>query len=417
MDEFNFKAEKRLSQIAILCGAALDVFAVFWTFMPGREMDPVILTFRGYSKVLLIAALAGYCYVFACFYGFWPVRRQNFFTMKKMNRLGGGLFLAGQSTAVLVQYIHMMRNYDSYTMYMAVRGVIDANGVFMKALAPVMALFLALLVLTTFIMLIKDGPKKAIITTLLIGIALGAAQVLGLFMSRFGSRFGIFINVPGWFADLFNALFVYTLCMILAAWICSLTAKSIEPEYSGEYVIILGCGLKRDGTVGTNLTGRIKAALAYRDQRKEEGLDTVLVASGGQGKDEAFSEAESIRRYLEQQGEDVSGMLLETSSANTRENLRFSKKLIRKKAKGEKVKTAYATSGFHLFRTGIIADKAGMDAEGIGCPCPWYDRISLYFRECAALVWQGRTVHLCSAGAMVLFGFLIRMLYRMHTGL
>ena len=309
-------------------------------------------------------------------------------SMKKMTGIGTGLFLAVEGAAVLAA------------------GLGGAGAALMKVLLPLMALMLSLLVITSLIMLKKDGLKSAIVTTLLIGIALGAAYFLGLGMSCSEGRSGILSYAPARLSDLYNALFIYVICMLLAAWICILAAKHISPEYSGEYVIILGCGLKKDGTVGTNLTARIRAALAYRDQRKKLGLDTVLVASGGQGEDEALSEAESIRRYLEMQGEDVSALLLETRSVNTRENLLFSKELIERETGGKKVKTAYATSSFHLFRTGILADRIGLDTEGIGCPCPWYDSISLYFRECVALVWQGRKFHLCAAAAMVLFALL-----------
>ena len=407
---------KKLPLLAILLGAAMDLFALVWTFRPGFAMDPVLLQFRGYSKILLIAGAAGVLFSLACFMNFFPVRRDDFFDGRKAAWLGTGLFLSGQTAAVLVQYVHLIRHRDSYTMYQAVKGVLEANGVYMRSLLPVTALFIGLLVLTSLIMLILSGFKRAIFLTLFGGIILGGAHILGLFMARYGTRFGIFINVPARVTYLFTALFIYSVCMLLAAFICIVAAMCFEPCFDAKYVIILGCGLKKDSSVGTNLEKRIRAALSYRDKRREQELDTCLVVSGGQGKDEAVTEAESMVRYLAGAGERTEEIIREETSRNTVENLLYSKRLIEER-EGGPAKTAFATSGFHIFRSGIIAREAGMDAEGIGCACPWYDRISLYFRECMAICWQNVKVHIAAAAVMTAFGIMIMLLYRIHTGL
>ena len=407
---------KKLPLLAIVLGAAMDLFALAWTFRPGFAMDPVLLQFRGYSKILLIAGGAGVLFSLACYMNFFPVSQDDFFDGKKVLWLGAGLFLSGQTAAVLVQYVHLIRHRDSYTMYQAVKGVLEANGVYMRSLLPVTALFLALLVMTSVIMLILSGFKRAIFLSLFFGIILGGAHILGLFMARYGTRFGIFINVPARVTYLFTGLFMYGICMLLAAFICIAAAMCFKPEYDGKYVVILGCGLKKDSSVGTNLEKRIRAALAYRDKRLEQEMDTCLVVSGGQGKDEAITEAESMVRFLDGVGENTEGILREETSQNTVQNLLYSKQLIEER-EGGPARTAFATSGFHLFRSGIIAKEAGMDAEGIGCACPWYDRIGLYFRECLAICARGVKVHIAAAAVMAAFGILIMMLYRIHTGL
>ena len=412
----NISGIKKIPLMAALLGAAMDLFALVWTFRPGLSMDPVLLQFRGYSKILLIAGAAGILFSLACYLNFFPIRRDDFFDGKKVIWLGAGLFLSAQTVAVLVQYVHLIRHRDSYTMYQAVKGVLEANGVYMRSMLPVTAGFLGLLALTSLIMLFMSGFKRAIFLTLFWGIILGGAHILGLFMARYGTRFGIFINVPAGAAYLFTGLFVYGLCMLLAAFICIIAAMCFKPSYDGKYVVILGCGLKKDSSVGTNLEKRIRTALAYRDKRREQELDTRLVVSGGQGKDEAVTEAESMVRYLADAGEETDGIIREEASANTVQNLVNSKKLI-EECEGGPAKSAFATSGFHLFRSGIIARKAGMDAEGIGCMCPWYDRISLYFRECLALGWQNIKVHIAAAIAMAAFGIMMMLLYRIHTGL
>ena len=51
-----------------------------------------------------------------------------------------------------------------------------------------------------------------------------------------------------------------------------------------------------------------------------------MIVSGGQGSDEAISEAEAMRRYLVEQGIRNEEIIMEDKSTNTEENLVFSMK-------------------------------------------------------------------------------------------
>ena len=86
-------------------------------------------------------------------------------------------------------------------------------------------------------------------------------------------------------------------------------------------------------------------------------------------------------------------MILEDESKTTRQNFLFSKKLV---GSGENV--AFATTDFHVFRSGVIATKNGYkNIEGIGAKSPWYYFNNSLIREYVANLsseWKMHTFNL-----------------------
>ena len=110
----------------------------------------------------------------------------------------------------------------------------------------------------------------------------------------------------------------------------------------------------------------------------------MFIPSGGQGRDETMPEAEAIRRYLLSQGVPESAILLETRSANTYQNMAFSKEIIQDVRPDGR--TVFATTNYHVFRSGIWAAQAGLTAEGIGGKTKWWFWPNAFMRECIGLL-------------------------------
>jgi uncharacterized SAM-binding protein YcdF (DUF218 family) len=49
-------------------------------------------------------------------------------------------------------------------------------------------------------------------------------------------------------------------------------------------------------------------------------------------------------------------------------------------------RTAYATTNYHVFRSGVWAAEAGLPAEGIGSRTKWWYWPNAFMRECAGLL-------------------------------
>ncbi|MGG3470729.1 YdcF family protein [Neobacillus pocheonensis] len=152
--------------------------------------------------------------------------------------------------------------------------------------------------------------------------------------------------------------------------------SNMEAPKNADYLIVLGARVK--GTVPSQaFASRIDAAANYLKENK----NTIVIASGGQGPGEQISEAESIKRELVKQNISESRIILEDHSTDTYENIRFSKKLIPKDAKNGVV----VTNTFHIYRAVSIANKQGLDLQGLPAKTPWTAVLKSYSREYLAI--------------------------------
>jgi uncharacterized SAM-binding protein YcdF (DUF218 family) len=150
------------------------------------------------------------------------------------------------------------------------------------------------------------------------------------------------------------------------------------------------------------LRGRIDRALQFSARQKEKtGREAVFIPSGGQGKNECISEGRSIADYLAAHGVPESRMLVEDQSVNTLENMRFSKQIIDEK--NPKAKVAFSTTNYHVFRSGILAQSVGLDAQGMGSPTKWYFWPNAFIREFIGLLVTEKKAMIILLTEMVAF--------------
>jgi uncharacterized SAM-binding protein YcdF (DUF218 family) len=79
-------------------------------------------------------------------------------------------------------------------------------------------------------------------------------------------------------------------------------------------------------------------------------------------------------------------VLREDQSKNTYQNMEFSKALIEKRSSLPDSRVVFATTNYHVFRSGLWAKLAGLDAEGIGGRTKWWFWPNAFMRECAGLM-------------------------------
>ena len=108
--------------------------------------------------------------------------------------------------------------------------------------------------------------------------------------------------------------------------------------------------------------------------------------------DECISEGESMKNYLLTQGINEDNIIVENKSVNTLENMKFSKKLIENDKGGKNI--IFSTTNYHVFRSGIYARQAGIDAYGIGSKTKWYFWPNAFVREFAALLVSRKKGHI-----------------------
>ncbi len=201
-------------------------------------------------------------------------------------------------------------------------------------------------------------------------------------------------------ANLMAAIYLYFECMLIGVMIADAIAARHEPEKNKDYLIILGCGLRRDGTPTPLLQGRIDRALAFREkQLAETGKDLVFVTSGGQGPDEPMSESAAMKKYLMEHGVPEERILEEDRSTDTFENMKFSKEKIW--AIDPQAKVAFSTTNYHVFRSGLLARRVKMRAVGMGAETRWYFWPNAAVREFAGLLTRHRGKQALILGSMI----------------
>ena len=95
-----------------------------------------------------------------------------------------------------------------------------------------------------------------------------------------------------------------------------------------------------------------------------------------------------MKRYLLEQGVPEERIIEEDRSTSTFENMKFSKEKIW--AVNPQGKVAFATTNYHVFRSGLCARRVKMRAVGMGAKTKWYFWPNASVREFVGLLTEHR---------------------------
>lgn len=157
-------------------------------------------------------------------------------------------------------------------------------------------------------------------------------------------------------------------------------ASTKKPQENAT-LIVLGCKVYGEHA-SRSLRERLDAALIYL----KENPNSQCIVSGGMGEGEKISEAECMYRYLIKKGMDPSRIIKEDQSTSTRENLRFSKKIMEERGMGKNI--AIATSEYHQYRASQIAKSLGFSVGAVSGHTVWWLFPTFYVRELYGILYQ-----------------------------
>ncbi|MEI5992912.1 YdcF family protein [Candidatus Enterococcus mansonii] len=241
----------------------------------------------------------------------------------------------------------------------------------------------------------KEGRSLANLLTLLLAIGLTAFLIFNHYSNQLlpswaSLLFGILPLVMGYFSLIF-----YNFLTI------SIIYQFNQPKYNQDFIIVLGSGLIDGKTVPPLLGKRIEKAIQfYKAQSRATLTPPKIVMSGGKGDDEHIAESLAMKNYAVEKGIPEEDILVETNSKNTLENMKFSKEIMENSFGGTDFHAIFTTNNFHLFRAGLFAKMAALNANGIGAKTAFYFLPNAFLREFIAIVMMHKRRHLIVCGLL-----------------
>ena len=348
--------------------------------------------FTGDTAVLIAVTLFWLLVSAIMLWHFFRAKGTAFYDYATIYYAGFSLFSLATGLVMLSVTVSHIAHPEQYNMLAAYSAISGASMNYMMLTAPLMLLFAGAMAVSNIALLRHERPRLQNVLGLLVSGLLIAGEAVGWIMfSRDFSGSEWQVRVNNTLQNTYATVFVYFQCMLMGAVICGLLAARHVPAPDKKFIIILGCWFRKDGTLPPLLRGRADIALDFwRRQKAETGKEAFFIPSGGQGKNESMAEAEAIRRYLLSRGVPEERILLENRSLNTYQNMDFSKEIIRHT--DPKGKTAFATTSYHVFRSGLWARQAGLAAEGMGSKTKWWFWPNAFMRETVGLLqkrwWQ-----------------------------
>lgn len=160
----------------------------------------------------------------------------------------------------------------------------------------------------------------------------------------------------------------------------AMIGAAVNYPRSPDAVVVLGCKVGVTGNPSMMLQYRIEKAYEYLSDNTE----VICVVSGGQGANEALSEAQVIKNHLVDRGIDPSRILMEDKSANTYENLEFSMNVLEENGI-QAQNIAVVTDGFHQLRAHLMSRDIGVDAYAVSADTRFWLVPTYWVREWLAL--------------------------------
>ena len=347
--------------------------------------------------VLGIYYLAVILRLIAAFFG---QLRYNPYSYNTIIYSGFALFLLSVFITHTTLSVNMIRYPDVYTEFQIIHLVLSSAKNYMLLSSPFLLIFSIALCVSNISLIRHEGRRFVNVLGIILSFLL-IGGVLFIFLFDYavsGSEREVMIHDLA--ANLFAAVYLYFECMLLGAIIAHAITARCEPEPNRDFIIILGCGIRKDGTPTPLLRGRIDRALTFAEKQKAQtGKEPIFITSGGQGPDEVISESACMKRYMMERGVPEDRIVEEDRSTDTAENMRFSKEKIQ--AIDPDGRVAFSTTNYHVFRSGLYARRVKMRAIGMGAKTKWYFWPNAAVREFVGLL----TEHRLKQG--LIFAFLI----------
>ena len=388
--------------IAVLTAVLAVLSAVlFLTGMP-RNIEITIVLFDVYYALVIVLLIAA----------FFKQIQYNPYSYNTIYYSGFAMFFLSVLLTHIVLTVRIFRAPEVYgaqemgVLEHIAGTLLGSAKTYMLLSAPFILVFSIALCISNISLIRHEGRRLVNLLGIILSFLLVAGEIFLFRFDYYVSGSLAEVRTHELFGNLFACIYLYFECMLIGGIIAMLIAARYEPLPDKDFLIILGCGFRKDGTPSPILRGRIDRALDFRKrQLAKTGKDLTFVTSGGQGPNEVTSESACMKRYLMEQGIPESQIIEEDKSTSTYENMKFSKEKIW--AVNPKGKVAFSTTNYHVFRSGLYGRRVKMRAVGMGSKTKWYFWPNAAVREFVGLLTEHRLKQGVIFGTMALIYVLL----------
>lgn len=389
----------KLWNIAALTGGLALVLAFFLLRGAERFAAAISLSLGLYLLIVLVLLIRA----------FLGQLRYNPYSYNTIFYMGIALFLLAVLILQIRLTVLLIRQPEVYSALGILHLLLGSAKNYMLLTAPFLLVFSIALCISNISLIRHEGFRTVNVLGILLSFLLVGGEVF-LFLFDYavsGSQREVMIHEL--IANLFAAVYLYFECMLLGVMIADAIVVRYEPDPDKDFIIILGCGIRKDGTPSPLLRGRVDRALAFAEKQQAlTGKAPIFVPSGGQGPDEPISESAAMKSYLLERGVPEERILEEDRSTDTFENMKFSREKLR--AVDPDGKVAFSTTNYHVFRGGLYARRVKMRAVGMGARTKWYFWPNAAVREFVGLLTEHKLKQGLIFGSMTVFYVVLTLL-------
>ena len=390
----------KVYNLAILTAAVLTLMVLLFVFGGGSTAIRFSCLFLALYFLAAAALLLR---------AFFLQMRYNLYSYNTIIYFGFALFSVFTASSFVLLFVRIRGVPEQEILPNIVGLLLRSAKTYVLMTAPFLLVFSVGLAVSNLSLIRHEGFRVVNLLGIILAFLLVSGEVL-IFLWDYmvsGSRTEVMLH--DMLTNLLAAVYLYFECMLLGTMVADVIASRVEPEKDKDFIIILGCGIRKDGTPSPLLRGRVDRALTFAAQQEAlTGKKPIFVTSGGQGPDEPISESASMKRYLLEKGIPAERILEEDRSTDTFENMKFSKEKIW--AVNPQGKIAFSTTNYHVFRGGLKARRVKMRALGMGARTKWYFWPNAAVREFVGLLTEHRLKQGLIFGSMVVFYVVLTLL-------
>ncbi|MBQ6263240.1 MAG: YdcF family protein [Clostridia bacterium] len=347
------------------------------------------LVFLGGDKYALAACAVVTVYLAAVIFllirAFLRQLRYNLYSYNTIFYIGFAIFTYSILITHVILLVKIIRTPGTYGVEQIAYALLNSARDYILYTFPVVLIFSVGLCVSNVSLIRHEGFRPVNLLGILLSFLLVGGAVFLFFFDYAVSGSVDEVRLHDLIGSLIRTIYLYVECMLIGTVVANAIAARAEPAPDRDYLIILGCAIRKDGTPTPLLAGRIDRAIKfYEKQKSETGKELLFVTSGGKGSDETLSESAVMKRYLIEHGIPEDRIVEENKSVDTYQNMKFSKEKI--DAIDPSGKIAFSTTNFHVFRSGIFARRFKMRAIGIGAKTKWYFWPNASVREFVCLL-------------------------------